>query len=96
MLTCLGVPQPHRLVPTSAGNRLAIWTKRYAQDKIPMASERPLLFTRNSIPQQHDAGVPPTTGNRDAIRAERYASDRIACIAGERPLPLPRLGIPQP
>ena len=94
MVPRLGIPQPHRLIPTPAGKHLAIRAERHACDRLRMLGECPLQFPRLGIPQPHRL-VPTPTGKHLAIRAEREAIDPLRML-GECPLQFPPLDIPQP
>ena len=78
----LGIPQPHRPVPTPTGKRLAIWTERYAFDSRRTPGERDLRFTCLRVPQPHRI-VKNQTGKRPAIRAKRYTCD-LTCVPSEQ------------
>ena len=69
-----------------------IRTKRDAIDPTRMPGERPLVRSRNGIPQT-DGCVITATGEGPSIRTERNASN-LTCMPGEELFVFTRHGIP--
>ena len=94
MATRVCLPQTNSAIPTPAGDRRPIWTKRDADDPIRMSNERVEMITRDCIPELDGATAPSCDGHPSGLNdpvcpASAWSSFPVFASHRRRVPPLP-------